>query len=92
MAKASTVTRHCHWHYRQQMLANVIEPYFKAMFPLAKFSIITPATGPQDSLYVASFGNHGQCDANRNDPIYVMLPKVAQASTVPCYCLANNLW
>jgi hypothetical protein len=65
---------------------------FLKLCPLAKFSAIALVTVPHDSLYVTSFGHIGQCDTNRNDPIYVMLPKVAQASTVTCYCLANNLW
>ncbi len=59
---------------------------------MAKSRVITPVTVTHDSLYITSFGHLEQCNTNRNDPIYVMLPKVAQESTVACHCMANNLW
>ena len=59
---------------------------------MTKFNAITPVTVTHDSLYVTGFGHLGQCSTNKNDLMYVMLPKVALASTVACHCMASNLW
>jgi hypothetical protein len=50
----------------------------KAVFLLAKISAVTPVTATRDC---SCLGHLGRCDTNRNDPISVVLPKVAKASS-----------
>ncbi len=53
-------------------------------FTLAKVSVIMPATAARDSnmgqLLLSCLGHLGQLDINKNDPISVVPPKVANAS------------
>jgi hypothetical protein len=66
----------------------------KAVFPLAKVSTITPATVTCDSdtrqSLLTCLGHLGWRDINIKNPICVVPPKVAKASTVMCHCFANK--
>ncbi len=54
-----------------------------SQFPLAKFGTILPVTVKRNCTCL---GQLWRCDKNRNDPISVMPPKVAEASTITCHC------
>ncbi len=60
----------------------------KAVLTLAKVSMIMPGTRESDSHYCTCLGLLGQRDTNRNNPISVELPKVANASSSVLLLLA----
>ncbi len=62
----------------------------KAIFPLAKVSVIIPVKmAPDSDTLVLALATLGRATKNTNNPICVASPKVAKASTVVtvvCHC------
>jgi hypothetical protein len=53
--------------------------------------MIMLATETHDCHHCPCIGHLGQCDMNRNDPICVVLPEVAKASTNCACCMSLSL-
>ncbi len=51
--------------------------------------MVTPATATRNSHNCTWLGHLGQHDTNRDDPIYIVLPKVAKAKKESCVAVAG---